>query len=359
MRRISVSFAVAVLLLAGFLHVLGPARLAAQLVDADPALFALGLGGIVLALGCWSEATRRLFRTSGAHLSRRRAFVAYGTGAFGKQILPMGNAGGPAVMAYAFDRETDLGYGRALAVVVVTEFLSLAASIVLATVGVVVLVTYGAPTTTIRWFGIGIVIAAAIMAALSLVIWYRRAGVTAALASGAALVRPTVGSVAPGVATRLDPQRVAAGLDRYYATVDAVFADRRSVVVAALWTQLGWALFVVPLYTSGLALGVHLPVGLVLFLVPAAGLATAFPLPGGLGGMEIGLAALLAALSVLELTESGAVVVLYRLCSFWFFVLVGGLCAFVATASVPDLTDSFETSVATLGEPPLPEEDSK
>lgn len=150
MRRISVSFAVAVLMLAGFLYVLGPARLAAQLADADPAVFALGLGGIVLALGCWSEATRRLFRTSDVHLSRRRAFVAYGAGAFGKQVLPMGNAGGPAVMAYAFDRETDLGYSRALAIIAVTEFLSLAASIVLATVGIAVLVTYGAPTDTVR-----------------------------------------------------------------------------------------------------------------------------------------------------------------------------------------------------------------
>lgn len=191
---------------------------------------------------------------------------------------------------------------------------------------------------------------AAVLAGLCLVFWYRRAGVTAVLASGTGLVRPVVAPVAPGVASRLDPGRVAAGLDRGYATVDAVLADRRAVLDAALLTQLGWVLFVVPLYTSGLALGVRLPVALVLFLVPAAGLATAFPLPGGLGGMEIALAALLAALTVLELAESGAVVVLYRLCSYWFFVLVGGLCAFVATASVPDLVDSFEAPGAALGE---------
>jgi hypothetical protein len=359
MRRVVMSSVAAVLLFAGFLHVLGPARLVAQLAGADPVVFALGLLGVVLALACWSEATRRLFRSSGAVFTPRRAFVAYGTGAFGKQVLPMGNAGGPAVMAYAFDREAKLGYSRALAVVVVVELMSLAASIVLATVGIVVLLGQGAPTGAVRWLGVGVASIGLLLALLSLVIWYRRDGVTAALASGAALVRPTVARVAPGIATRLDPDRVAAGLERYYATVDEVFADRRSVLIAAALTQLGWVLFVVPLYTSGLALGVQLPLALVLFLVPAAGLTTAFPLPGGLGGLEIALAALLAALSVLELPESGAVVVLYRLCSFWFFVFVGGLCAFVATASVPDLADSIDAPVATLGDPPLVEEDTE
>lgn len=359
MRRVAISSVAAVLLFAGFLYVLGPARLAAQLAGADPAVFALGLLGVVLALACWSEATRRLFRSSGAAFSSRRAFVAYGTGAFGKQVLPMGNAGGPAVMAYAFDREARLGYSRALAVVVVTEFLSLAASIVLATVGIVVLLSQGAPAGAVRWLGVGVAIVAVLLALLSLVVWYRRAGVTAALASGVALVQPTVAAVAPGIATRLDPERVATGLERYYATVDEVVADRRSVLVAAGLTQLGWVLFVLPLYTSGLALGVQLPIALVLFLVPAAGLATAFPLPGGLGGLEIALAALLTALSVLELAESGAVVVLYRLCAFWFFVFVGGVCAFVATASVPDLADSLDTPVGALGEPPLVDEETE
>ena len=41
------------------------------------------------------------------------------------------NAGGPAVMAYAFDREVGLGYGRSLAIIVVAEFLSLVSSLVL------------------------------------------------------------------------------------------------------------------------------------------------------------------------------------------------------------------------------------
>lgn len=350
MRRIAASFAVAVVLLGGFLFALGPARLADRLAGADLAVFALGLLAVLLALGCWSEATRVLFRSSGARLSPRRSFVAYGTGAFGKQVLPMGNAGGPAVMAYAYDRETRLGYSRSLAVIVVAELLSLAASILLGLVGVVVLVAGGATGGSIRWLALGMAVVGVVVAALSAVVWYRRAGVTAALASGAGLLRPTVARVAPGVASRLDPDRVTSGLERYYATVESVVADRRALLRAALLTQLGWVLFAVPLVTAALSLGVRLPLALAAFLVPAAGLATLFPLPGGLGGLEIVLAAVLGSLATLELAEAGAIVVAYRLCSFWFFVGVGGSCALAASASVPELVESFEAPVAALEE---------
>lgn len=44
------------------------------------------------------------------------------------------------------------------------------------------------------------------------------------------------------------------------------------------------AAFAVPLYASFLALGHHVPLALALFAVPVGGLATAFPLPGRLGG---------------------------------------------------------------------------
>jgi hypothetical protein len=50
------------------------------------------------------------------------AFVGFllvfdGTGMLAKQILPMGNASGVAIMAYVFDRESTLGSNRNLAVV--------------------------------------------------------------------------------------------------------------------------------------------------------------------------------------------------------------------------------------------------
>lgn len=346
MRRLLASFGAALLLMGGFLLVLGPARLARQLAGVDVGLFALGLVAILVALGCWSEASRRLFVAADAPLSRRRAAVAYGAGAFGKQVLPMGNAGGPAVMAYAFDREVNLGYGRTLAVVVVAEFLSLVASVVLGLVGVAVLLSVGSSVTGLRWLGVAVVLVGALLAALGVVVWYRRRHVAAAVAGVARVLRPVVARVSPARAARLRPDHVEAGLGRYYATFDTVLADRRALVAAVALTQVGWVFFAVPLYTGALALGVRVPPALVLFLVPVAGLATFFPLPGGLGGVEVVLVGLLAALAAVDLTAAGAVVILYRLCSFWFFVLVGGVAASASAVGVRELAAPLDPSTA-------------
>jgi hypothetical protein len=348
MKRLLVSGVAAVALLAGFVVLLDPAQLAAQLAGAHLPTLALGLLAVVAAMGCWSEASRLLFGSFGADVSRVRVFLAYGTGAFGKQVLPMGNAGGPAVMAYAFEREVDLGYSRSLAVIAVAEFLSLLASILLALVGIGVLLGLGTTGGGIRLLGVGVLLAAGALVALGVVVWSQRTAVTAALTALARRLHGPVGRVSPRLAARLDPGRVGGGLDRYYATFDEVVADRRTLAVAFLLTQVGWLCFALPLYTGALALGVDLPFALALFLVPAVGVATVVPLPGGLGGIELALAGLLTGLAGLELAVAGAVVVCFRLCSFWFFTLVGGVAASLSAVPVGDLPASLAEPAATL-----------
>lgn len=348
MRRLLASVGASVLVLGGFLLVVGPARLVGQLAGVRIGVFALGLVAVLVALGLWSEASRRLFAAFDTPIPRRRAFLAYCAGAFGKQVLPMGNAGGPAIMAYAFDREAGLGYGRALAVVVIAEFLSLAASVLLGAAGLAVLLSGDASPPELRWVGVGVALVAATLVALVVVVWYRRRHVEMTVAGVARLVRPIAGRLSPRLGDRLRPERITATLRGHYATVDAVTADRRALLWAFLLTQLGWAAFALPLYTGALALGLHLPLALVAFLVPTAGLATVVPLPGGLGGVEVALAGLLTALAGIDLAVAGAVVVLYRLCSFWFFVMIGGIGASMAAVGVGELPAPLEES------PPVP-----
>lgn len=344
MPRLLLSIGAATVILVLFLVVIGPTRLASQLAGADVGVFALGLVAIVAALICWSAATRRLFLTSGVPLSRRRAFLAYGTGAFGKQVLPMGNAGGPAVMAYAFDREVEIGYSRSLAIVVVAEFLSLVASLVLGAAGIAFLVAFSPSGSDLRWIGLGVVVVAAALTGICVVVWHRRRHVGSALAGLARLGRPIVGKLSPKLAERLVPERFDESLKRSYATFDAVMADRRALLFAFLLTLLGWVFFALPLYTGALALDIRLSLALVVFLVPTAGLATIVPLPGGLGGVEVALAWLLTALAGIDLVAAAAVVILYRLCSFWFFVLVGGLSASMAVLEFGELPVPLERS---------------
>jgi uncharacterized protein (TIRG00374 family) len=336
-RRILVWAVAAVGLLGGFLYLLDPAAVLEHLRETDLAVFAVGLGAILAALASWSEATRRLFRATEVDVSRRRALLAYGAGAFGKHVLPMGNAGGPAVMAYAFDREVQRGYSRTLAVVVTAEFLSLVASVSIALAGVVLLLALNPSTARLRWLGVGVAMVALGLVVLGLILWYRRRRVTLALVGLAHLLYPLLNRVSPRFAHRIHPGDVSGSVERCYASIDAVTADRMAVASAFGLTVLGWICFSIPLYTGSLALGVPVSMALVLVLVPAAGLLTVVPLPGGLGGFELALTGLLTALAGIDLATAGAIVILYRLCSFWFFVLVGGLCAAGSTIGLRDL----------------------
>lgn len=337
MKRSLITFGASIALLVGSLFALDPTALLEQLVRTDLGVFALGLPAVLLSLVCWSQAFRRLLAASGGPLSSRRAFFAYGTAMFGKQVLPMGQAGGPAIMAYTFDREVSLGYNRTFAVVSVAEFLSVTASSTLAVVGVVYLLLYTSTVPGIRVLQFGVLVFAAAIVLFAAVFWYRRNTVERAVAGTAVLLRLSVGRLSRRLGAALAPERVDAEIGRYYETVDEVVADRRAVLVAYGLIQTGWVLFTVPLYTGALALGIRLPIALVLFVVPAAGLATVAPLPGGLGGFEIVLGAILVALTGHELALVAAIVLLYRLCSYWFMVFVGGASSAYSATTVRDL----------------------
>lgn len=118
-----------------FVYALGPSTVAANLRTADVGMFTVGLVAVLVAVTCWSEAQRHLLVGSGIHLRPHRAFVTYCSGMFAKQVLPMGHAGGPVIMAYTIGSESHREYQHVLAAVSVEEVLNLVASFGLALIG--------------------------------------------------------------------------------------------------------------------------------------------------------------------------------------------------------------------------------
>lgn len=316
--RAVVGFALAAVLGALFVGWVGPHALLAELGRADLEVFALGLLAAAAALLAWSEMLGRL-------LGVRRGYrLAYLAGDFGKQVLPMGHASGPALMAYAVSRTLGMEYERGLAVVTVSEALHLTASLGVAAAGLAVLATTGqaglAPVAAI--------VSAALLAVATVfaLVWFRRETIEGGAQAAARVLQGRFGVLDGRLGAALTPAAVAARLERYYATLSSVTAGD-SVATAALLAVAGWCCYVAPLYTSALALGHTLPVGLVLLAVPLAGLATWLPVPGGIGGVEAALAGLLVAFGGFDLGAAAAVAVLYRLCAYWFVVLVEGAAA--------------------------------
>lgn len=338
MRRAVLGFGIAVLAFVGFLFVFDPVAIWAELRGVSLAPFAAGLGAVLLAVACWAESMRRLHRTAGGDIPPFRGFVVYGTGMLAKQILPMGNASGVAIMAYVFDRESTLGFNGNLAVVTVGNFLGLAASLLLALVGAGYVLVTSPPTRLIQVALVGIGLLGALLVSVSALVLYRRAVLRYAALGAAQLLRRTLGRISARVESRLRPDDVGASLTRYFETIDRATADRRSLSVAAALALVGWTAFAVPFYTSAAAVGTPIPFGLVLFIVPAGGIAAILPLPGGIGGVEFAIAGATVALTAIEPATVAALVLLYRICVYWFLILLGMGCTAVTATGLGTLS---------------------
>lgn len=78
---------------------------------------------------------------------------------------------------------------------------------------------------------------------------------------------------------------------------------------------------------------------LVLLFVPTSDLVDLLPLPGGLGGVEMFMATLIAAPIGTGLALAAGVVLLYRLHSYWFLILVGAVASVYAAGDVLEGAD--------------------
>lgn len=322
-RRLLV-VALVLALLAGFLLAVGPRRVVTDLADAEPRWLAAGAGATLVALVCWSEAQRALFRAAGAPVSPWRFLLAYLAGNFAKLTLPGGRLGGPAVMAYALGRETEFTYERDLAVASAGKLIGFPAAVVAAAAA---LLTVATPDVTadarlllplltvavVAVLGVGTAVAARPGPAIRLVYGF------------AAVGRATVGRLSARVERALSPNRVDRALAGVAETLRTMGRDRPTLALAFALTTAGWVAAALALSATLVALGEPAVPALALLAVPLSSLGNAVPLPGGAGGVDLALGAVLVAALGLDVAVAGAVVLAYRLVSDGFIVALGGL----------------------------------
>jgi|GEM_PF-639304 len=336
--RLVAGFALALLAVGGFLVAVGPEAVAAELATADLPVLAVGFLSVVVALACWSEAVRRLVATTGYSVGGSRYRRAYLSGEFLKQVLPMGQSGGPVLMSYTVSTETDAPYESTLAAASVFAFLNVVASLVLAVAGLALLVvTRRGPTgPLLRNVLVAMVAVTGVVLLLSYLAVYRRPLLERIALRVAAALRRTVGRLSARVEAALAPEAVEGVVRTYADSVGQLAGDRRALATTVAFAVTGWVFFLLPLYTSFLAIGDPVPYALVVFAVPVVTLLNVVPLPGGLGGFEVALAGVTAAVGGLDLSTATAAVFLFRLSNYWFLVLVGGLAAASLSVHVSD-----------------------
>lgn len=304
------------------------------LAAADLLLVALAAALSLLAQLCWSLTTTTILEGVDGSLPRRRIQLGYLSGTFGKQVLPLGNAGGSAILAYVLAEDLNRRFRDIFAAVTASELLVFAGSVGVAMMGLVsvLLSPYSVlPTSLVLSLLTGIVLVSVVGGAL---IVYRIHMVATVVERVAWLLRATIGRVSVRVHRSLAPERIRSGTDSFLEGFGTATGETRRLVVAATVAVLGWIAFSMALYVGLLAVGVPIPLGFALFLTPAAGVVTLLPTPGGLGSTEIGLTAAITVLVAAPPAVVAAGVIIFRLVTYWLVVAAGGLASLYLSATV-------------------------
>ncbi len=322
-RRAAAKFLAGFLLAAALVYLLGAVvgwgETVRQLRAADLRWVVVACLSTVLCLAAWTKTWQVVIGALGVTVPYRKLVTTFFAATFANYVTPMGQAGGEPFIAYVLARETEASYEESLASVVTADLLRALPFFNVGFVGVgYLLATRGLSERTAE-FAVAIAALAVALPVGVAVLWRHREGAETTLLRALAPIADRT--------ARLDIASVRERIDHLVESVEVIAAARRPLAVALAFAYVGWLLFALPLYFSGLALGLPVPLLLVAFLVPVTVIAGSSPTPGGLAAIEGTLVVLLAALTALTAGEALAVTTVHRLTSYWFVVAVGGLAA--------------------------------
>lgn len=295
-----------------------------RVLAADKFLFALALLGGLGSIAAWGLSVYALVRRVPDAPGLRRFGHLYLSAVFVKQAIPFGVAGGAAVVAYVVSRYSEATVERTLLATTVAGFLGMVASALVAGVGLLfVLLTRPVPLWVLQ---VTVVLAIALLVLIAVVtafaIWPGILRRSTLRLVGA--VHPSAATLSARLGAVVEPERVRARLDRFVETGELVAAAPRAVIASFAASTLAWVFTAASLSFSLAAVDSPAALSVSAFAVPVSGVATAVPLPGGLGGVEATLSALVTVMSGDHVTAVGAGVVLFRLATFWLRLVVGG-----------------------------------
>jgi len=324
-RAIAAGFVGALVVLAVVLWVVGVGEIVDQLARVDLRfavvlpLFALGW------LFCWGLALRSVLGTLGIPLSVPKAFLVFLSATFVNNVTPFGQAGGEPFTALLIARVSESEYETGLAAIASVDAVNFVPSIAIAFVAV----SYYAVTVAVtdRLVDVALVMAGLtlVVAVAAVLAWRYRYGLESRAVRVVAPVVRRVGHVVPRVSPP-KPRAVRRRIENFFATIERVAQDRRSMATTLAFSTAGWLMLVTCLWLSFFALGLRDPdlLAAAMLGVPLGALASVTPLPGGLGGIEAVLLMVLPTVTGVGAATVGAVVLVHRVASYWIPMLVGG-----------------------------------
>ncbi|SFR49830.1 lysylphosphatidylglycerol synthase transmembrane domain-containing protein [Halogeometricum limi] len=278
-------------------------------------------------LAAWSLALRTVLGVLGVDLSLAKSFFIFSGAMFSNNITPFGQAGGEPVTAYLISQSADAEYETSLAAIASVDTLNFVPSITIALVGAAYYateVTLGTNRNLVLALAAVVVLAVAVPA-LGYTTWQYRYQLEDRIVSA---LTPAIRTVARYVPRAPVPTEtgVERRIDGFFRAIERVATNPRGLAIALGASAFGWFCQMLGLWLSFRAIGIDIPLSIAMLVVPIGAIAGVTPLPGGAGGIETVLVALLLAAPLPTVTRSIAVaaIVIFRGAVYWVPTLLGG-----------------------------------
>ncbi len=328
LRATLVGFAAAAVVFAVLFTFAGVDDLLATLRAADTGAVALVVAATVAWLVAWGVSLHTVLGVLGVERTYVTSFLLFSGATFANNVTPFGQAGGEPITAFLISRVTDAEYERGLAAIASVDTLNFVPSITIALLGAGYFATevaLGANRNLLAAVG-GVVALAVLVPSLVYLGWQRRYGLEARIVAGLTPIIRALARRLPRVPVPT-PDGIEDRIDGFFRAIERVAADPRGLTLALAASTVGWLSQTIALRVAFDAVGVSVPLSIVLVVVPIGAIAGVTPLPGGAGGIETVLVLLLLAAPLPQVTEAAAVaaVVIFRGAVYWIPVLVGGV----------------------------------
>ncbi len=326
-RRVLLGFIVAVVLLAVLIRTVGSEDILSELTTVDRRFLAFAIGSGLLALTFRGLVWDRFLGLIDQTMSRPQIGTIFLTAMFVKYVTPYGQVATEPFVAYLLSRDGEMAFEDGLAGIVSADFLNYVPYYTFGFAALALLLTDRPLGADMRaragWL---VLLFLALLVAVYVVLGQQQL-VSRVVVWTTSLLRRPLGRFSDRFDTLLAPDRIRARLEGFYSTIDLISADRRSLLLAVLFAHLGMLFLMLPVYFGARSLGHELAIPIVALVVALGKLGSLVPAPGGTGGVETIVAASLATLGGLEWAVAVSIALIYRACTYWLTIVLGGCAA--------------------------------
>lgn len=243
---------------------------------------------------------------------------------FANTVTPFGQIGGEPFIAYLLSRGTETPYEESIGAVMAADIVNAIPFFTLSITGIAIFLLTEPMIPVIETILKGMGVLLGVLLLLFIVLWRYEPQALRLLGYIGCLIEKTMDVIGRDRLDAVDRDFMVTKGKNFFDVFHTLLRHRRQVGVALLVTHAAGLAGITGVYFMIVALGFSPPFSALLFIVPASMVASYLPMPGGIGGIEVMMTALLVTVTSVSTPIASSAVLLNRVTKYTINLGAGG-----------------------------------